>query len=398
SQIEEDRKVTYLGKNHPELDPEDHPNFKVFEFSPNRLLDQSNRYYLAGPEWSVMQQASHVKATHDLIGQRLGYNIKFEQFWTYWEQGFKGYSRRSKVASLTTNYPENDITEDGSVVTPGWRKDKSTRPAYVEWEPVKTEGLKNVRVIEYWPDRSNKTMSKLFIGSDWTIIRDIIQYDYEGGMGVVEIGEDDGEVRALPEREGRVNQPYLKLIFTQNASEVPKGFRPLRARLTIFLHGLTDNPQRTSARHKLITKTDINRFFNKIKAEFVSSNNPYSYRKGKKYVSYYNSEQGYKFQTNFSSKTQAIELYKKMVSVQGDILDLRSVFVSTNEVENQTYPDNPETVLVLGQPEKLITKRRSGTMYFSKATLTFPSLGKTHVLIHNYQGYWIKGKSLETIT
>ncbi|MCG5058451.1 MAG: hypothetical protein KA714_10730 [Limnoraphis sp. WC205] len=390
--------VTWLGTSNPGKRFDENPSFDVYEFSADKKLDGKDRDYLWGSDSSIIEQASTVKALHDSLARRFGFNIKFEEFWSFWEAGFKGFERKSKVAGLRTNYPENDIKEGDSIVSPAWRKDRDTRPVYIEWTPKGKTDFP-LRIIEYFPDKSNESVSKLFIGTDWTIIRDIIQYEYEGGLGVVEVGEEgEAEVKALPERKGRVNQPYIQLFFYQDSKEVEKNFQPLRAQLTIFLHGLTDNPQRTSARNRLITKTDINQFLNKIKAEFLPGNTPYSYRKGKKLISYYNSDQGYKFQTNFTTKTEAISLYKKMVSVQGDILDLTRLFVSTNEAEEQAYPSQLQTVNFLGQTEKLIAKRRTGTMRFHKATITFPSYGKTHILLKNILGAWIPGESLKSIT
>ncbi len=390
--------VTWLGTNNPGKRFDENPNFDVYEFSADKKLDGKGRDYLWGSDSSIIEQASTVKALHDSLARRFGFNIKFEEFWAFWEAGFKGFERKSKVAGLRTNYPENDIKEGDSIVSPAWRKDRDTRPVYIEWTPKGKTDFP-LRIIEYFPDKSNESVSKLFIGSDWTIIRDIIQYEYEGGLGVVEVGEEgEAEVKALPERKGRVNQPYIQLYFYQDSKEIPAGFYGLESRLTIFLHGFTDNPQKANARYREIKKTDINRFYNKIKASFLTGNTPYSYRKGKKYISYFNIDQGYKFQTNFSSKTQAIELYKKMVSIQEDVLDLTRLFVSTNEVETLAYPEQPQQVQFLGKSEKLITRRKTGTVYFSKATITFPSIGKRHDLLKRIHGVWTMGKSLESIT
>ncbi len=390
--------VTWLGTSNPGKRFDENPNFDVYEFSADKKLDGKDRDYLWGSDSSIIEQASTVKAIHDSLARRFGFNIKFEEFWKFWEAGFKGFDRKSKVAKLRTNYPENDIKENDLIVSPAWRKNRDTRPAYIEWTP-RGETTFSLRIIEYFPDKSNESVSKLFIGSDWTIIRDIIQYEYEGGLGVVEVGEEsEAEVKALPERKGRVNQPYIQLFFYQDSKEIPAGFYGLKSQLTIFLHGYTDNPQRTSARHKLITKADINKLFNKIKATFLPSGQPYSYRKGKKLISYYNSEQGYKFQTNFSAKTQAIELYKKMVSLQEDTLDLSHIFTSENETESITYSEQLQQVPFLGATQKLISRRRTGTLYFSKATITFPSYGKTHNLLKRIHGVWTMGKSLESIT
>lgn len=80
---------TFLGSAQPQAGMEDQPNYKVFQFTPNRKLDESERDLLAGPEWSIMQQASQIKALHDLLGRRLGYNFTFEDWFSDWRQGFK---------------------------------------------------------------------------------------------------------------------------------------------------------------------------------------------------------------------------------------------------------------------------------------------------------------------
>lgn len=70
---------------------------QVYEFSPNKDLDQKRRYYLAGPEWSILQHSSLLKAGHDILGDRLGFTIDFEKWFEDFEYEFPKKSIQYKA-------------------------------------------------------------------------------------------------------------------------------------------------------------------------------------------------------------------------------------------------------------------------------------------------------------
>ena len=366
--------VTWLGTNNPGKRFDENPNFDVYEFSADKKLDDGERDYLWGPDGSIVQQASTVKALHDSLSRRFGFNIKFEEFWKFWEEGFKGFERKSKVASLKSNYPENDIKEGAKIIAPAWRT-SSKKPAYIEWTP-KGKTQFSLRIIEYFPDRSNNRISKLFIGSDWTIIRDIIQYEYEGKGGSETVSgsamSSGGEVK-------RRGQPQVKLYFIESMADVDPDYAPVVGEIGFRLMNVSDDPASDKPK---ITEADIKTLANAIKAQFLSPT-PYVWKKGKEMVSYSDWSMGYQLQILCRSKAVGIELAQKILSIQAHPYVPKRVKHSISEDEVGAYPTVPPEVTVLGRTVKTPRYRPVADVVFTQASLSLHYFPQDIVLVND---------------
>ncbi len=365
NQIQEEERATYLGQNHPELDPDEHPNFKVFEFSPNRHLDGDKRYYLSGPDWSIMQQASHVKALHDLLANRLGYGFTFKDWWKQWEAGFTFGINRTGTTGLKTNYPFKKV---GNI--PGWRTDKTTRPGYLEWKSPNAKANPYYRVIEYWPDRSETDKSYVLSGSDIQIIQQILNIEYSGqSEAVASDGSETMKTGGLIQRAGR---PQIVLLFLEDYQDIEPGYEQVKGRVSFRL---MNKAEISSDEGSTLTVSDLKQYLAVIKREFwIELGRGYVWRKGKEMISYCDWKKGYQLQLFCRNKTDGVELVKKVLSIQGHTYDASKLNHSVNENPTQAYPTVPEQINVLGHAIRAPRRRPIADARFRAAKLLLRSL------------------------
>lgn len=346
------------------------PNFKVFEFSPNEVLDELTRYQIAGPDWAIQMQSSLIKAIHDIFANRLGF-VRFEDWFEAWAEGFPAYKERAKGA-LISNFPATTKTDQSGNTTDAWRKDIETRPAYIEWKlPGNQQKPKNhFKIIEYFPDKSNPSESYIFTGSDMMLVQQIINWHNQkaGGAG----GEDvsnAGTVRLT-------GKPEILLVFKEKQEDVEPGWYPLRAEITLRLINYTDDPiiaQNTNL--ALLDQNNVKFYANRIKEIFIT-NPPFSFSKGKLSASVKDRENGIECWTYCKDKSDGIELYKRLYQIIGKEQDLTKIHFSENADPVHAFPTMPEEITILGAKKRRKRKRPIGKVYFYYADLRIANLSQ----------------------
>ncbi len=346
--------ATYLGVNQPRVGIEDQPNFKVYEFSPNRRLDGNNRYLLAGPEWQIMLQSSILKAGHDILGDRLGFNFTFENWFEDWRTGFKyGINRTGNKAGIVTNYPIQTTTDK-----PGWREETETRPNYLEWKNPNPKLNKNYRIIEYFPQGEGE--SAVFTGSDMMIVQQIINWEWQkSGGGSSDVMDSGGYVR-------RRGQPQVVLWFLENMADVEPGYDQVEGRISFRIMDKTDDPERNLPK---LTTADMTQWGNKIKELFLPGNTPYIWKKGKEMVVYHHWAEGYQLQLNCRNKTDGIELIQKLVQIQNHTYTPKYLKHSVSEAPTDAYPTIPPEITVAGRKTRAPRRRPIADVTFRYAKL-----------------------------
>lgn len=387
--------ITDLGKKAQSLKPWEHTNVEVWNFSPNERLDKDDKakFKLIGPEWSIIQQSSMVKAIHDMLGKRLGYLLSFEEFFEQWEGGFTDYPVRN--GRIQSNFPRDPIRE-GQTTIPSWRSDKDTRPYYVEWKKNESKGtpkVKKVRVIEYWRDKSKPKESVVLVGSDSEIIRHILQMEYEGG------GAAGGDSKNIRENVSiLVGQPMVKLYFKQLEGGDYK--RPLEADYSFRLMGWTDDPEKVNPRIELLTPADLKNLAQKIKSIFWPNGDlasRFSYEKGKKSATYRDIQNGYKLWLLVKSEIDAENLVKKFLSVQDIPYKESKLVISQAKNPVNAYPDTAPEVITLGETRKRSLVRPEAKMSFWRATIQL-SLWPQSITLLNYDGTLFEPEWLKRIS
>jgi hypothetical protein len=378
---------TYLGPSQPRVGMEDQPNFKVYEFSPNRKLDGEERDLVTGPEWSIMQQVSQIKVMHDLLGRRLGYNFTFENWFKDWQEGFKwGINRTGSDKSLKTNYPISDVTRGGATV-PGWRADKSQRPAYLEWKNPNDKANPNYRVIEYFPNRSIDNDSIVLTGSDAQIIQQILQIEYEGG-GTTTLDEEGFVGGWYGVRTG---QPEILLSFWEDLEDVEVGYHRVKGRIRFRIMDKSDDPDSPLSP---LTWNNIAHYQDKIFEQFQQPNGGtgFIWKKGKEKLTYTDRDRGYESRILCRSRETGLDVITRMLAVQNFIVDNKRWNYSEAGNPTEKHPIIPPTKTILGQPVKMPRTRPIADVRFSRAVLYLQYWREPIVLIQNREKQPLSGR------
>ncbi len=339
-QIEEDEKVTYLGAAHPELNIGEHPNFKVFEFTPNKSLDGNERYLLAGPEWSIMQQSSMLKALHDMLGKRLGYTIDFELWFSFFEYEF-----------ITALPPKSRPPKQS---WKPWGKDVKNRPKKLNLMSKPEAAKAGYMAIRFWKDRSVESDSKVLVGT-YTELKSQL-------MDEMKIFKTEAQVYGIPTnayQEEVKFKPQVLLYFIEDLEDVEAGWSPVDGRVSFRVK---------NEEYNTITETKALALANKIKTEFAASNG-YVWKKGKSRYSYYDKPNGYQLWLNCRDEISAISLITKVVSIQNHVFDDSKLFDKSPKNTTKAYPTIPATERIYGESKKLPRRMPIADVRFVRAEL-----------------------------
>lgn len=353
--------ITYLGEKHPSLESHEHPNFKLYEFSPNKALDGKERYYLAGPEHSIIMQSSLLKAQHDIFAMRIGFGISFDEWFKKFSEGYSEYKRGHK-----TNYPSTGEKQ--------WRKDIDSRPKYIEWTTEKT--IEGHRVIEYFPE-GFEGRSIVLSGSDWELKRYIQFIEFEGGG----TAEEEENSRGISEIKILNGWPELKIKFWQKKLE--KGQKsPLRTVLSVALIGFCEYKRQDGFKFETpLTIADLKHFKNKIEQVFYPGKVPVVLSRGKEIWSYQKWRQGYANWFPARNRQAAINIYQKLVQIKEDTFDPLALYVGKADQESAKYSETPKKEKVLNEDKELPVYRRNVELEFWQAWANLPKTGQKIMLV-----------------
>lgn len=371
-QIRKNRLVTsYRGLDTNDIAYKDHPNYKVFETSPNLELDQGQTYLVSGTESQIMLQASLGKYLHDLLGNRLGYTIDFEEW-------FEDFSLEFKIDPRTGRSRIPVRTEAEIYKFTYWGATKDERPKF-EWLDMadnsrrteKEQEPLGYRVIRFWKNRKNLEDFYVLAGTP-TELRSQIFYlmNGGGGGGIVEEYEDKQptEISTLS------NRPHIRLFFRQPADQVARGKQGAKMEVTINIMNKTDIS---------ISKSDLVLWATRITEQFNPGGNAYIYQKGKKYYPYHDWGNGYHLQLLSTTETEARQLLLKILAIKQDVLNEKYWKESRAVNEAVAYPNTEETVNIMGETYKKPLRRPVVKVEFRWAKLFLPSIGKQFVLVSN---------------
>ena len=160
-------------------------------------------------------------------------------------------------------------------------------------------------------------------------------------------------------------KPHVTLYFYEDLGDQEEGFQPLRTQISFRL---MDETELTVSRSQLIALAT------KIKQEF-GLNNGYKFKRGKYLCTYNDPEHGYRLKLFTFSDTEAKDVIKKVLDIQGHIWDSSKFNYSVNESPSSAYPTLPPQKNILGKLERVPRKRPVGFVRFSHSTIAL--WGKT---------------------
>lgn len=352
------RKVTKLGKAEEDWNLNEYPNFDVFDYTPNEKLDQGIRYKLSGREWAVMLQVSMLQAMHDIIGQRTGYLIDFEEWFKSFEYEF--------LKDLPS-----DKQPKGNALKP-WGKAVKNRPKKLNLITKKEAAKKGYMIIRFWQDREAENNSIILAGTYTELRHEMMRIMREKGGGSGSSSLMTGST--VIKRKG---QPQIILWFVEDREDIEPGFDPLWGRISFRLMDVSDG---VNGDKPPISQSDVERLANSIHTVFCTPNR-YVWRKGKEMYVYQDIKRGYAFNPLCRNDSDGRELVQKTLSIQGHPFEAKRGRKSIPDDPMGAYPIVPETFTLFGEQRKADRLRPIADVKFSHAELLLASLSTPVILV-----------------
>ena len=351
------------------------PNYRTWEVMPSQKLDKGKSYLISGTDASVMQQASLIKALHEILGNRLGFTIDFDNW-------FEDFSYEFKFDPIKGEFREGSEAKNEDQISKlkFWGVGKKERPKFKWITPAKDESdekkLKDFHklgysVIQFWKNRS-KEAEFIYMAGTLTELRQncldamrTVNVDSKGSVGFGGFVSNKGK-------------PKVVLYFIEPLTDVEVGYQQIEARLSFRLSDLSERWDTPNLEN--LTLVDIEQLAIRIKTEF-NTPIPYKIRKGKITVSYRDKANGLESYSYFYNKQDGIDFYKKMCTVAQKEFNLKFCKVTECQDEQAAYPIIPPEEKVLGETVRSERIRPMGDVYFAYAILSLASLNKQITLI-----------------
>lgn len=356
-ELSERNKATVIGGNSGSGDIYERASIDLYEFTPNKNLDQKNRVYLAGPEWSIIHQSSLLKAGHDLLGDRLGYTIDFEKWFEDFEDEFQNNLPNSKQLASSKLKP--------------WGKDRANRPKKLNLLTKEQAREKGYMIIRFWKDRSIETNSEILAGTYSELRQQLLEQ-----MRVIETASN-AMPYIPPDKIIRRTQPRVFMYFLEDMADVEPGYSPIAGEIGFRIMDKTDSPESPLPK---ITKADLSNLATKIKSSFWD-NGGYVWKKGKEMYPYTMWAQGYQLQLLCRNKSVAQEIINKVLAVQGHTYNSKYFTNNLPEEPEKNYPTIPKEIIVLGEKTKEPRYRPIADVKFQYATIFLQNWPQLIVLV-----------------
>lgn len=336
-------KATLIGGSVGSGDIFERANIDVYEFTPNKDLDQDERYYLTGPEWSIILQSSLLKATHDMFGKRIGYGIDFERWFEDFEYEFQKNLPSTKQPALSKLKP--------------WGKDVKQRPKKLNLLTKKQAAELGYMKIRFWKDRSIEVDSEVLAGTYSELREQLLD----------KMREQDVIADAAPQRETPIvgGHPQVSLHFSAR-TRLPNHANPTRLQISWRLMDKVEHADYKWAGESVLSVNDVTELTNKIITKFKS----YKVERGDVICSYIFKPLGYSFWQPLRSKTEAIRFYSDVLSIQGHTLREELVKEGNKGIKKSTV--KPKKKTVLGKEVMIHTAFTKEDLYFRYARLYLP--------------------------
>jgi|JFJP01.1.fsa_nt_gi hypothetical protein len=354
------RKVTKMGAAEKDWNLNEFPNFDVYDYSPNLFLDGNNRYKLAGREWSIILQTSLLQAIHDILGNRLGYTIDFEEWFKDFEYEF--------IKALPTGKqpPESKLKP--------WGKDVKNRPKKLNLLDKKKAAEKGYMIIRFWPDREAEDTSILLAGTYNELRAEMIKI-----MRPSAAGGGQGALMRGGEIIKRKGQPQIVLWFVEPTEDVEPGYDPIWGRISFRLMDCSDGINGDKPK---ITEPDVKRLADQIKTLFYSPTR-YIWKKGKEQYIYQDIENGYAFNILCRNTSDGRELVQKILQIQNHQFEAKRGKQSIPENPTEAYPIIPKKFTLFGKERSEDRKRPIADVRFNHAQLLLPSMSMPIILCNS---------------
>ncbi len=354
---------------------EDRSYFDVYQLDFGRLDDEPP-LVIVGNDAQIALQASVLRAIDQLLGERGLGPFNFRIWAKEFEDGFPDFQGSPELKKMRSKE-----------VWPGVKKDD--RPKITELAPSsqlksgkvanKASRIKSdwdFRVIQFFPNRSNKNDWKIFTGSYREIAQQIINWwnQKEGGGGSGATPRLTSDISQLSKH------PYISLYFR----EIPTSGRvgtPLESEISFRLMNQIEY-EGLIPEKSVISIGDIKRYAKAIEGIFNSNKDkPYTIQRGRGSYTYNNWPLGYKLWLLANSASEAERVFKDILKIQGHKFDEIYMGIGASRNPAKAFPVVQPKKKVLNEDKALPNRRQTGDITFRWAKLALPMCKESIILV-----------------
>jgi hypothetical protein len=349
------------------INMEERSFFDVYELDFGRLDDEPP-LVIAGNDAQIALQASLLRALDQMLTSRGLGSFNFWEWAKRFEIGFEGFDS-----------PELKKMRGGKnkEIWPGVKRED--RPLIRELKPSDALGDIDFKLVQFFPNRTEKEEWKLFTGSYREIAQQIISWwnQKEGGVG------SGGVTSRLTSDISQLSKhPYISLYFRElPASAGARGGTQLESDISFRLMDMVEYEGLIPG-ESVISIADIKRFKNMIERTFnATPDKPYQIQRGRGSYTYNNWPLGYKLWLLGNSAAEAERVFKDILKIQNHTFDEIYMGVGASRNPAKKYPISQPKKKVIGEDKSLPNQRQTGVVVFRWAKLVLPMTKESLVLV-----------------
>ena len=341
---------------------EDRSYFDVYQLDFGRLDDEPP-LVIAGNDAQIALQASLLRALDQLLIVRGIGPFNFQVWAKEFENGFASFAGSPELKKMRVKEVWSGIT-------------KENRPRIVELKSgVKSDGW-DFRVVQFFPDRSDREMWNIFTGSYREIAQQIINWwnQKEGGGAGGVVSRLTSDISQLSKH------PYISLYFRELPASGRTG-TPLESEISFRLMNQIEYEGLIPDK-SVILIADIKRYAKAVERVFnATPENPYIIKRGRGSYTYNNWPLGYKLWLLANSASEAERVFKDILKIQSHTFDEIYMGIGASRNPAKAFPITQPKKKVLSEDKALPNRRQTGNVTFRWAKLVLPMTKESLILV-----------------
>lgn len=364
---------TYIEGKPISANLEDRSYFDVYQLDFGRL-DNEPPLIIVGNDAQIALQSSVLRAVDQLLVIRGLGPFKFQVWAKEFENGFGAFEGSPELKKMRAKEVWPGIKKENRPKIIELSPGRQLKSGNVVPEPGEVKSDWDFRVVQLFPNRSNKNDWKIFTGSYRDIANHIINWwnQKEGGEGEI-------KPRLTSDISQLSKHPYISLHFREDPKSGRDG-TPLQSEISFRLmdqqeyEGLLPGAS-------TISIADIKRYAKSV-AQIFNSNpdKPYTIARGRGSYTYNNWPLGYKLWLLGNSAAEAEKVFKDILKIQNHTFDVIYMGVGASRNPAKKYPIVEPKKKVLEENKSLPNQRQTGTVVFRYAKLVLPMTKDSLVL------------------
>jgi hypothetical protein len=336
--------------------------FDVYSLDFGRLGEEPP-LVIAGNDAQIALQASLLRAINQLLTVRGLGVFNFQAWVKEFENGFVSFSGSNELKKMRAKE-----------VWPGVLKEN--RPRIIELKPETTDGEGwDFRVVQFFPDRSNKEIWHIFSGSHQQIAQQIINWWNQKESGIA-----GGVSSRLTSDISQLSKhPYISLYFR----EIPASGRtgtPLESEISFRLMDQIEYEGLIPGK-SVISIAGIKRYAKAVERIFnPTPDKPYIIQRGRGSYTYNNWPLGYKLWLLANSASEAERVFKDILKIQSHTFDEIYMGIGASRNPAKAFPIVQPKKKVLNEDKALPNRRQTGNITFRWAKLVLPMCKESLIL------------------